>query len=126
MWAELYGTDPVDQLYTFEGEGFDAWNGRTVFARVTGGTASSAMESDVVVGGQISIETSISTAFERFGNPRTVYLFVDLNGDGICTADSDHAQAVWLERLGSAFSTPNFIIPGTATKLSSGALCDQF
>lgn len=126
MWSEVYGSDPVEQQYVFEGEGFDAWNGRTVFAQVTGGSATSPTESAVIVGGGIVLETSLTTTLERFGNSRNVHLFVDANDDGACTPGIDHAQTVWTYSLGSEFSEPSFVIPGTPTKLSSDSLCDQF
>lgn len=126
VWSELYGPDPVEQQYVFEGQGFDAWDGRTVFARIAGGTQASPTDSAVVVGGEVVIEASLTTAFDRFGNSRNVYLFVDVNDDGSCTPGVDHVQAVWMQSLGSAFAQPSFVIPGTPTELSSDGLCDQF
>lgn len=126
MWSELYGPKPVAQEYAFEGEGFDAWNGRSVFAHVSAGVETSSTESAVVVGGEVTIETSLSTTLERFGNSRSVYLFVDVDDDGSCTPGVDHAQVVWMQSLGSAFAELNFVIPGAPTELSSEGLCDQF
>lgn len=125
MWAELYGSDPVEQHYTFEGEGFGAWDGRTVYAHVTAGAANSPTVSAVVLGGEVILETSLTTTLTG-GNSRYVQLFVDLNDDGSCTPGIDHAQAVWMQSLGSAFDELSFVIPGTPTKRSSDGLCDQF
>lgn len=126
MWSELYGPKPIEQQYVFEGEGFDAWNGRTVFAQFTGGTTTSATESAVVVGGDVAIEATLTTTLERFGNSRNVQLFVDVNDDGSCTPGIDHVQNVWSLSLGSAFDELSFSIPGTPTKVSSDGLCAQF
>jgi len=126
MWSELYGPDPVEQQYIFEGAGFEGWNGRTVFAQVSGGSMTSATESGVVVGGEVVIETSLTTTLERFSNSRTVYLFVDVNDDGSCTPGIDHAQTVWMFGLGSQFAELSFVIPGTPSDVSSDGLCDQF
>lgn len=126
IWSELYGPKAVEQHYIFEGEGFDAWNGQTVFAQFTGGTETSTTEAAVVLGGEVVVEGTLTTTLERFGNSRNVRLFVDVNGDGSCTPGIDHAQSVWLQGLGSAFDELIFVIPATPTEMSSDGLCDLF
>ncbi len=126
MWSELYGPQPVEQQYVFEGEGFDAWNGRSVYVQITGGSVSSPTESGVIVGGDVMVEAALTTTLERFGNSRNVYLFVDVNDDGACTPGLDHAQMAWVQGLGSAFAELSFVIPGTPSERSSDGLCERF
>ncbi|MBV1856861.1 MAG: hypothetical protein KUG77_00520, partial [Nannocystaceae bacterium] len=126
MWSGLYGEEAVEQEYILEGQGFEAWNGQTVYAQVAVGPTTSTTESAAIENGEFAIAMPLSTPFDIFTNGRRVYSFVDVNDDGLCTPGVDHVQSDWIANLGSVFATLSFIIPSTPAKLSSDTICDHF
>lgn len=126
MWATLFGDAPVEQEYRFEGSGFDAWEGRQVYSQLSAESLLVPGTAATIVGGEFAVDATVTLPFNRLYNPRDVYLFVDIDGDGVCTPGIDHAQTVWMMSLGFDFDAPSFVLSGMPSEVSSDFVCGQF
>ena len=125
MWSELYGDEAVEQTFTLQGTGFDAWEGRTVYTRLRSLDSTVDGADGVVEDGAFTSDAEVTAVFDVFNNPRTFYYFVDTDDDGVCTG-ADYVQSVSVHELGTDFSAPVFVAEATAESLSNELVCDQF
>lgn len=127
MWGTLFGDEPVEQAYRFEGSGFDAWEGRQVYSQLLAGELTVPGTTGTIEDGEVVLDATVTLAFDTLYNPRDFYLFVDVDGDGVCTPEVDHAQTVWIRSLGfEFFENPSFVVTGEPNEVSADFVCGQF
>jgi len=126
MWSALFGGEAVEQTYVLQGTAFDAWEGLPVASVLSADRVTVDGSSATIQDGAFSVEATHTGTFDEFWNPRTFYLFVDVDEDGACTPGVDHVQSWWMQSLGADFSEPTFVLEATAAAASQDALCAQF
>jgi hypothetical protein len=120
LWSTLY-PDPFEHPVVYSGAGFDAFEGMVV----RGGVDAGAMVLDIaeanVRGGEFVLEMTVTKSVV---DPHLVMLYVDTDGDGVCTKTVDFGLSAYVPVSGP-FEAPVFEGGGGPPESSSDFVCDH-